>query len=204
MLLLIIICLAALVFCDELRKQRIRNTQISQAQELARLAKEQARQVGELERFDREQERQAQELAKQEQRLDNLYFKIEKAEDEILHFSELAERLEEQRDAMQEEIAEIDRQLEHAGGELNPLNARYDERFDGEDGAELFMDMYASTLDGSAQSKKQKQADADRLRKRRETLQGKMIKLDNQIFTAEQRIKKANYERDAAHNQLGA
>ena len=67
MLLLIIIGLAALVFCDELRKQRIRNTQISQAQELARLAKEQARQVGELERFDREQERQAQELAKQEE-----------------------------------------------------------------------------------------------------------------------------------------
>lgn len=204
MLLLIIIGLAALAFCDELRKQRIRNTQINQARELARIAKEQERQAKEQERFDREQERQAQELSKQEQRLDNLYFKIEKAEDEILHFSELAERLEEQRDAIQEEIAEIDRQLEHAGGELNPLNARYDERFDGEDGAELFMDMYASTLDGSAQSKKQKQADAEKLRKRRETLQGKIIKLDNQIFTAEQRIKKANYERDAAHNQLGA
>lgn len=203
MLLLIVIGLAVWLFCHELRQQAMKNTQLNHAQELARIAREQARQVRELERFDREQERQAQELARQEARLDNLYFKIEKAEDEILHFTELADRMEEQRDAMREEIAEIDKRLAHSGGELDPLNASRDGRFCDADGAELFMDMYASTLDDQ-RTAKSKQTDVDKLRKRRETLQGKVIRLDNQIFNAEQRIKKANHERDAAHNQLGA
>ena len=167
------------------------------------IIKEQERQYKEVEKLAREQEKQAAQLAKHEKQINDLYYKVEKCEDEIAHFSELAERLTEQRDAMQEEIYSINQRLAHADGTLDPLNASRDSRFSDESGALLYMDMYASTLD-NGKTARQKQADAEKLTKRRDTLQNKVITLDNRIFAAEQKMKKAMHEKEQAEKTLSA
>ena len=173
------------------------------------ILREQERQVKEVERLARESEKQAAQLAKHEKQIQDLYFKVEKCDDEIAHFTELADTLSEQRDEMQAEIDAITKRLEHAGGELNPLNASLDPRFVGgkratpASCATRYMDAFATTLDDK-RTAKQKQADADKLSKRRDTLRGKVIRLNNQIFAAEQRVKKAAHEKDAAEKALSA
>lgn len=191
----------------EAEHKRILREQARQVKEVERLAKAQEREekarLAAEEKLVKEQEKQAAQLAKHEKQIQDLYYKVEKCEDEIAHFTELADTLSEQRDAMQAEIDTITKQLEHAGGELDPLNASKETRFDGADGMMLYMDLYASTKDDT-RTAKQKQADADKLAKRRDTLRGKVITLDNRIFAAEQRVKKATHEKDLAEKALSA
>jgi len=182
-------------------------TQIEREQRL--ILREQERQCREVERLAREQEKQATQLAKHEKQIQDLYYKVEKCEDEIAHFTELADTLSEQRDAMQAEIDAITKRLEHAGSELDPLNASLDPRYVGgkrstpASCATRYMDAFATTLDDK-RTAKQKQADTDKLSKRRDTLQGKVIRFNNQIFAAEQRVKKAVHEKDNAEKALSA
>ena len=160
-----------------------------------------------IQAINEEQERQAVQLAKHEEKLQKFYYRLEKAEDEIAHFTELFDRLEEQKAVALEEIESINSRLEHADGVLDPLNARDDDRFNvsstNADGMLLYMDMYSSTLDDK-RTAKQKHTDAEKLRKRKATLETKIIRLDNQMFSAEQRIKKALHDRDTARKQIGA
>lgn len=185
----------------QILREQERLAKAQEREEKARLAAE--------EKLVKEQEKQAAQLAKHEKQIQDLYFKVEKCEDEIAHFTELADTLSEQRDAMLEEIDVITKRLEHAGGELDPLNASHDSRFAGSrkvtpaSCAARYMDAFATTLDDK-RTAKQKQADADKLSKRRDTLQGKVIRLNNQIFAAEQRVKKATHEKDTAEKALSA
>lgn len=172
------------------------------------IIKEQERQYKEVEKLAREQEKQAAQLAKHEQQIQDLYYKVEKCEDEIAHFSELADRLTEQRDAAQAEIDAITAAL--ALNDFNPrLDPRYEEIPDAlrglSDGefAVKFTELAASKI-GDDRNKTDIAKQNAKLEKRRDTLQNKVIALDNRIFAADQKMKKAMHEKEQAEKTLSA
>lgn len=176
------------------RVTHVEVTQKSQSKEQARLAKEQ-------ERLAKEQAKQAEQLAKHEAEIQKLYFKVEKAEDEIAHFTSVLDSLNDTRDAIVSELADIERKLEMTKTVLDPLTASKMDEFDGADGAMRYMDMFAS-YDPEQESKKAK--DAERLNKRKDVLSNKLTTTENRIFSAEQKIKKAEHDKFLAESKLSA
>lgn len=151
------------------------------------------------EKAEKQQQREAAEVQK-------LYYKIEKATDEAEKAAHDLEEYAAQRDALQAELDSITQRLTVAGsGVLDPLEIVTDKRkrdlYDGESGAELFMEQYAQAI-GEDQTKKA--ADRSKMLKRQETITNKLRNLENKIFTAEQKAKKAAFEKYAAQQRLAA
>ena len=160
----------------------------------------------ERERMEREQaaawERQRKEDAKRDAALETLAYRIDKAEDELHHFSAVLDAKNAQRDEAAQEIATIKTKLELLEQTLiDPRNAEdyvTAQEYDGPDGAILFAERYAKALDTTQSDRKKAATDADKLRKRKATLENKIIQLDTQIFNTEQKIKKAQHDKYSA------
>ena len=182
-------------------------------QRQAAIEKEQERQRKEQERLRKEQERQAKEQAaawerqrkedaKRDAALENLAYRIDKAEDELHHFSAVLDAKNAQRDEAAQEIATIKNKLELLEQTLiDPRNAEdyvTAKEYDGPEGAILFAERYAKALDTTQSDRKKAATDAEKLRKRKATLENKIIQLDTQIFNTEQKIKKAQHDKYSA------
>lgn len=177
-------------------RERIRSLELEQAKmkaEQARLAREQIRMAA-------EQERQAALLEKHEEELRKLYFKIDQAEDIIAHHTEMLEMLNSQRDAVSAEIKEITDKISICEDELDVYKASKDSQFSGVDGALLYMDKFAIAKEQQGHSRKS--ADVEKLRKRKTTLEGRLLTLESKIFSTEQKIKKAEYDKYEAQRKI--
>lgn len=148
---------------------------------------------------DREAEKAARAAEKAETETEKQSYTIERCEDLIYHTLAVLDALNAQRDATLEELESVTERLEAHENGLDPLDASQDDRFRGEQGATLYMDLFSRTLSGE---KKAKPADVDKLRKRKALLESKLVSLDGKIFTAQQKIKKAKFDRRAAALKL--
>ena len=169
------------------RQQAIEREQARQAQEQARQAKEQAK-------IAKEQERQAAQLERHEDQIMKLNFRLEKAEDEIYHFTSVLETLVSQRESMQAELDSITAKTT-AQDEKRKMDAKFMELSYAS--AEKYAEVAGNALNGQNQAK-----ETEKMLKRKATLEGKLITLDNRIFTTEQRIKKAEYEKYETQRKL--
>ena len=164
------------------------------AKEREELFREQERVRKEQDRQKKEQERQAAQLAKHEDQIMKMNFRLEKAEDEIYHFSSVLETLVSQRESMQAELDSIIAKTT-AQDEKRKLDAKFMELSYAS--AEKYAEVAGNALNGQNQAK-----ETEKMLKRKATLEGKLITLDNRIFTTEQRIKKAEYEKYEAQRKL--
>ena len=132
----------------------------------------------------------------------DLEYKLSKAESEIEHYTDLANKLLEQRNKAQAELDSINRQVDYQTIVADPLAATFDPRIGtNADQIEWFMDVFAKSLDDT-RTAKQKQADLDKLNRKRDTLQNKIINIDNKIFSAQQRIEKARFDAEDMKRRL--
>lgn len=145
-------------------------------------------------RLEKEQERQAKELERHEDLIMKLNFRLEKAEDEIYHFTSVLETLVSQRESVQTELDSIIAKTT-AQDEKRKLDAKFMELSYAS--AEKYAEVAGNALNGQNQAK-----ETEKMLKRKATLEGKLITLDNRIFTTEQRIKKAEYEKYEAERKL--
>lgn len=145
-------------------------------------------------RLEKEQERQAAQLERHEDLIMKLNFRLEKAEDEIYHFTSVLETLVSQRESMQTELDSIIAKTT-AQDEKRKLDAKFMELSYAS--AEKYAEVAGNALNGQNQAK-----ETEKMLKRKATLEGKLITLDNRIFTTEQRIKKAEYEKYEAERKL--
>lgn len=123
----------------------------------------------------------------------DLEYKLAKAESEIEHFSSLVDKLMDQRSKAQAELDSINRQLDYQTVVSDLYKATYDTRIGTTpDQIEWFMNTFAKSLNDT-RTAKQKQADLDKLNRKRDTLQDKIIGIDNKIFSAQQRLDKARF-----------
>ena len=194
-------------------QQRIREEQAAQREwqrEAARRQAEHDRAIAkatkEREAMRKEQaarwEKQRKEDAKRDAALENLAYRMNKAEDELHHFSVVLDAKNAQRDDAAQEIESIKAKLELLEQTLiDPRNAEdyiTAQEYDGPEGAILFAERYAKALDTTQSDRKKAATDADKLRKRKETLESKIVTLDEQIFKTEQKIKKAQHDKYSA------
>ncbi len=145
-------------------------------------------------RLEKEQERQAAQLERHEDQIMKLNFRLEKAEDEIYHFTSVLETLVSQRESTQAELDSIIAKTT-AQDEKRKLDAKFMELSYAS--AEKYAEVAGNALNGQNQAK-----ETEKMLKRKATLEGKLITLDNRIFTTEQRIKKAEYEKYEAQRKL--
>lgn len=149
------------------------------AEETAQMRAEFRRQQTESKRIVAEQIRQAKELEKHEawlrkhdEEIQKMNYRLEKAEDEIYHYTQLAENMRKQLETLEEELAPINRTL--AFYEKHP----------------------------EANNSEKTATEILNLKKRQLQISKRIEPLDNKIFNAEQRIKKAVYDRDVAKRYL--
>ncbi len=168
---------------ERLRKQAER--------EREELRKEQERQAKEQTRLAKEQERQAAQLAKHEDLIMKLNYRLEKAEDEIYHFTSVLEGLENDKDAILAELSSINEKL-NAQNRKQELDAKFMTL--GYDSAEMYAEVAGDALN--------KDKELDKMTKRKTTLEGKLRVLNNNIFSTEQKIKKAEFDKYEAERKL--
>lgn len=144
---------------------------------------------------EREAEKNARAVEKAEDEMEKQSYTIERCEDLIYHTLAVLDALNAQRDATLEELESVTERLAAHENGLDPLDASRDDRFCGEQGATLYMDLFARALSGE---KKAKPADVDKLRKRKAILESKIVSIDGKIFSAQQKIKKAKFDRRSA------
>ena len=189
----------------ELRQQREdakewARQQVEMQREQIRLAKEQERQAREIEKHEAM-------LIKHEAQINDLYYKMEKAEDEIVRFSEVLESLIEEKTEAEEELAKVKKALsaEDIKDEIRNKESKNNKNWrdaSGHDADALrYMDACADDI-GDTRTPKQRASDRAKLEKKAETLKGKIKKHDNDIFKTEQRIKKAEHDKYAVTIKL--
>ena len=178
----------------EQREQR--EALLAQEKALRDMHRAQLREEKQRLKLEAEQARQAAILQKHEEAIRKLYARMEKAEDTIDHFTTLLDTLTGKRDKYQTEINQIDAVLsakdikaEIASKAVKGVNGwRSASGYDAD--ADRFMEASSVSV-GDTRTEKQKAADRAKLLKRKETLEGKIITLNNQIFAAEQKVKDA-------------
>ena len=161
-------------------------------------------------RLAREQEKQRQDivrheewLKKHDEEIEKLQFRLDKAEDEITHFSYVLEMLTAKRDEMVFELGGINRALFAVKDSLNPTEIAHNvsaEQFDGESGAMEYMRRYSASLDNK--DKKKASAEIEKMRKRKATLEDKILTQNGKIFSVKQKIKKAEFDRDETKRKM--
>ena len=149
-----------------------------------------------------EQGKQAATLAKHEKAIQSLNYRIEKAEDEIYHYSEVLENLTRKREKAQDEVTAIRNSLSAESVLAEIASKKLDGRNSSAESMQ-YMAAYAEAIDDK-RTEKQKAADKAKLLKRAESLENQIEKLDNQIFSTEQRIKKASNDKYIAERELAA
>lgn len=156
-----------------------------------------------ISRVDHAQEREAEKAArvaeKAEADAEKQSYTVERCEDLIYHTLAVLDALNAQRDATLEELESVTERLAAHENGLDPLDACRDERFRDAQGAALYMDLFSRSLSGE---KKAKPSDIDKLRKRKALLESKIVSIDGKIFSAQQKIKKAKFDRRAAALKL--
>lgn len=187
--------------------------QARQKAEQARLKAEQARQREEQIRQAEEQIRQMEmytqlsaQVMQNETEIRKLYFRIEQAEDIIAHNTEMLALFTSQRNSILSEIESIDKaiRIEH---DLDVYNAMNDPKFTNPhgrtvgDGATAYMDMSAQS-DGYKSGTRRPKVDVEKLRKKKTSLEAKLLSLNKSIFSAEQKIKKAEYDKYEAERKM--
>lgn len=175
----------------QMAKQREAQRKINE-----RLAKEQERQR-------KEQEKQAAQLAKHEEQINKLYERVEKCEDDIAHFSELAEKYTAQRDKAQQQLDELRDRLNVANGGLDPEQIAHGDMSKWRDTSDAgkYMEKWSKAFDDK-KSGKSKTSDIDKMQKQAEQLESKIIRLNNNIYSAEQKVKKAKADKYRAEAAL--
>ena len=156
-----------------------------------RLWKEQERQAKEQTRLAKEQDRQAAQLAKHEDLIMKLNYRLEKAEDEIFHFTSVLEGLENDKDTILAELTSINEKL-NAQNRKQELDAKFMTL--GYDSAEMYAEIAGDALN--------KDKELDKMTKRKTVLEGKLRVLNNSIFNTEQKIKKAEFDKYEAERKL--
>ncbi len=156
-----------------------------------RLWKEQERQAKEQTRLAKEQDRQAAQLAKHEDLIMKLNYRLERAEDQIFHFTSVLEGLENDKDAILAELTSINEKL-NAQNRKQELDAKFMTL--GYDSAEMYAEVAGDALN--------KDKELDKMTKRKTTLEGKLRVLNNSIFSTEQKIKKAEFDKYEAERKL--
>lgn len=156
-----------------------------------RLWKEQERQAKEQTRLAKEQDRQAAQLAKHEDLIMKLNFRLERAEDQIFHFTSVLEGLENDKDAILAELTSINEKL-NAQNRKQELDAKFMTL--GYDSAEMYAEVAGDALN--------KDKELDKMTKRKTVLEGKLRVLNNNIFNTEQKIKKAEFDKYEAERKL--
>ena len=156
-----------------------------------RLWKEQERQAKEQTRLAKEQERQAAVLEKHEDLIMKLNYRLERAEDQIFHFTSVLEGLENDKDAILAELTSINEKL-NAQNRKQELDAKFMTL--GYDSAEMYAEVAGDALN--------KDKELDKMTKRKTTLEGKLRVLNNSIFSTEQKIKKAEFDKYEAERKL--
>lgn len=150
-------------------------------------AADQKRMAKELDRVTKEQARQAAVLAKQGEEIRKFSYRLEKAEDEIARFTEVLDSLADEKDSVESELADIDERISFRG---KMLDARSDR-----DWEKLKNCTVPETINACMNKNDVTEAELIRLQRRRETLKRRLEALDGKIFNAEQKLKKAEYER---------
>lgn len=180
-------------------EKRVAKEREAQMRINARLAKEQERQR-------KEQERQAAQLAKHETQIQKLYARIDKCEDDIAHFSALADSYTTQRDRAQNELDALRERLSVAAGGLDPAEIAHGDKSKWGDTSdpEEFMDAWSKAFDDGKKGKKAKTSDIDKMQKKADALENKIISLNNKIYSAEQKVKKATADKYQAEAALEA
>lgn len=161
----------------------------------------------EVSRHAHELEKHEAWLRKHDEEIRKLHEKISTAEDQIEHFAQLAADLENDLDEFMNEIREIEEALS-AKDTMNAIGSQklkgYKNWHDAS-GVDLdaikFMDASARKV-GDQRTEKQKAADEAKMIKRRDSLKVKVRTLNNQIFSAEQKVKKAEFAKYEAECKL--
>lgn len=184
--------------------------------EQERLCREQERERKEREREEeklwkeqlrlrREQEKQTEQLAKHEKRIADLEHKMSKAEDEIIHFSDLLEILISKRDEMSFELGTINRALLSRKENLDPTDIAHNKslkQFDGGKGMAEYMEAYVNK--GNESENKKAAKEVEKMQKRKAVLEEKLISQNNKIFSAQQKIKNAQHIKEMASREIEA
>lgn len=187
--------IAVLTFAGKARNKKTLHQLIEEAERLDAVEREQ-------EVLRKEQDKQAATLAKHEKAIQNLNYRIEKAEDEIYHYSEVLENLTRKREKAQDEVTAIRNSLSAESLLAEIASKKLDGRNSSAE-AMQYMAAYAEAIDDK-RTEKQKAADRAKLVKRAESLENQIEKLDNQIFSTEQRIKKASNDKYISERELVA
>ena len=194
---------------EELRQQR------EDAKEWARqqveIQREQIRQAKEQERLEAKIEKERQERIEADLKLqtqvNDLYYKYDKAEDEIARFNKVLESLIEEKTEAEEELARVKKALsaEDIKDEIRNKESKNNKNWRDASGYDAdalrYMDACAEDI-GDTRTPKQRASDRAKLEKKAETLKTKVKKYDAQIFTAEQKIKKAKHDKYAVEIKL--
>lgn len=188
------------------REKELAAWRASVEKEQKKIEAAQRKQRAEQERQKKEQERQAAQLSKHEAQINKMYARIEKCEDDIAHFSELADVYTAQRDKAQSELDTLRERLSVANGGLDPAEIAHGDMSKWEDTSdpEKFMEAWSKAYDDGKKGKKAKTSDIDKMQKKADSLENKIIRLNNQIYSAEQRVKKAAADKYQAEAALGA
>ena len=207
-----IIAIIAVIMLASALDKAIKRQKAKQAALEKRMAKEREAQrkinerlAKEQERQRKEQEKQAAQLAKHEEQISKLYERVDKCEDDIAHFSELAEKYTAQRDAAQRQLDELRDRLNVANGGLDPEQIAHGDMSKWRDTSDMgeYMDKWSKAFDDK-KSGKSKTSDIDKMQKQAEALENKIIRLNNNIYSAEQKVKKAQADKYRAEAALSA
>lgn len=194
---------------EELREQR--KVADAWAKEQVALQREQIRLANEQRKLDAKLEKERQERIEADLKLqtqvNDLYYKYDKAEDEIARFNEVLESLIEEKTEAEEELAKVKKALsaEDIKDEIRNKESKNNKNWrdaSGHDADALrYMDACADDI-GDTRTPKQRASDRAKLEKKAEALKGKIKKHDNDIFKTEQRIKKAEHDKYAVTIKL--
>ena len=207
-----IIAIIAVIMLASAVDKAIKRQKAKQAALEKRMAKEREAQLRINARLAKEQEKQAAQLAKHEaelrkqaEKINKLYERVDKCEDDIAHFSELADKYTEQRDAAQKQLDEIRERLCVANGGLDPEAIAHGSmsKWGDTSNCEAYQEKWSIAFDDK-KSGKSKTSDIDKMQKKAEQLESKIIRLNNQIYSAEQCVKKASADKFRAERELSA
>lgn len=201
-----IIAIICVIWLATVLDKAMKHQKAKQAALEKKMAKEREAQRKINERLAKEQERQAAQLAKHETQIQKLYARIDKCEDDIAHFSGLADSYTAQRDRAQNELDALRERLSVAAGGLDPSEIAHGDmsKWGDTSDPEEFMDAWSKAFDDGKKGKKAKTSDIDKMQKKADALENKIIRLNNQIYSAEQRVKKAAADKYQAEAALGA
>lgn len=161
-------------------------------------------------RLAKEQEKQRQDIVRHEEwlkkhdaEIEKLQFRLDKAEEEITHYSYMLEMLVAKNKEMSFELGGINRALLAVRDTLNPTEIAHNEgteQFSGTAGALEYMERYSASVD--SKDKKKASAEIEKMKKRKAALEDKILMQNNKIFSVRQKIKKAEFDRDETRRKM--